>query len=339
MKKKKEENLTIIDADSLVYLVGYDLAGVEIAMLGIKQLDDRIEDILKLNKSPYYIGFFGKTGSKNFRYDIAKTKPYKGTRADKEDWYLFWEPILKSHMKNVWKFQDVDKVEADDAVIIAYHKYKNTFKTTYIASPDKDLKQCPGNHFNYKTRDRVIVEQSTADYLFALQLLLGDASDSIPGLPGCGEKTARKTLDVLAKLPGNLLDNVKNYYYTWFKDVIALKTLKKLEKEYLIQYKLDNDIKVLRSAKKSEALEDFKPDMSFVKTDKYIQDFYTEMYTLLRMLETEAEGLVHGFTLEEPTRYESIDWDMITNHVEALENLPTENDFKGFTKYSDLEGI
>lgn len=336
---KIDENLVIIDADSLVYLVGYNLAGVEIEMLGIRQLDEMIESILKDTFSPHYVGFFGKIGGRNFRYDMAVTKPYKGTRPDKEDWYVFWEPVLKKHMENVWGFNAVDKVEADDAVIIAHKAFNGKFNKVIIASPDKDLKQCAGHHFDYKTKIKLEVDQNMADQLFCKQLLLGDSTDGIPGLPGCGKKGAEDVLVDLMELEGDLLAHTRKYYNTWFQDVLVKKSLKKLEKDYLTQYKLDNSIKVLRAANKSEALAEFEPDMSFVKTDEEVETYYNEMYALLRMLDTEEEGLLYDFKLQKSRRYNKIDWSKITEHKNVLENLPTENDFKGFNSLEGLEGI
>ena len=145
---KKEHNLTIIDADSLIYIIGASLDTVQLEPLGIMKLDEFIGDILIATKAKRYIGYFGGKGGKNFRYAVAVTKPYKGNRKkEKPEWFEFWEPVLKAHMENVWRFQPVLNVEADDACTIAANKYRGKYAKITIASPDKDLRQLGDMHF------------------------------------------------------------------------------------------------------------------------------------------------------------------------------------------------
>ena len=55
-----------------------------------------------------------------------------------------------------------------------------------------------GWHYNIKERATDYVEQDEADYNFYYQLLTGDTSDHIKGVPGIGDKTAHKILANLA---------------------------------------------------------------------------------------------------------------------------------------------
>jgi 5'-3' exonuclease len=321
------KNLAIIDADSLVYIIGSKHKILKLKSIGITALDNFIIDILKSTKSNKYIGYFGKIGSRNFRYDVAVTVGYKsGRKKQKEDWHKFWEPILKERMETYWKFIPVDKVEADDACAIAANHYRDRFQKVTVASPDKDLLQIGDMHFyNYSKGMSFYCNQSTSDEKFAMSLITGDTCDSIPGLPNAGAVTANKVIQKFVKDEKNIIKETEGYYTTWFKEIAVDKELAIQEKSYLTMYKSTHDIKVLRAAKKSEALKDFKADMSFIKTDEEIAIYYKEMYTLLRMLETKAEGKKYGFKLTKPVKCALINWDEIMNYEEGLEDIEEEN--------------
>ena len=71
-----------------------------------------------------------------------------------------------------------------------------------ICSPDKDvLKQIEGIHYDYRwakdgTMGRfVTTSRKDAEKFLWQQVLMGDSTDDIPGLPKVGEKTAIKILD------------------------------------------------------------------------------------------------------------------------------------------------
>jgi hypothetical protein len=78
---EKENNL-VIDADSMIYIIGSELEHLQLEPLGIMKLDEFISDILITTGSKDYLGFIGGKG-RNFK-DIAITKPYKGTRPENQ---------------------------------------------------------------------------------------------------------------------------------------------------------------------------------------------------------------------------------------------------------------
>lgn len=330
---KENKNLVIIDADSLVYYVGYKTKLLKLRSIGIHELDSFIKDILKATRSNKYIGYFAKAGARNFRYDIAVTKPYKGNRKkEKEDWYIFWEPILKERMKTYWNFIDVDKIEADDACVIAANHYRGKFNKVTIASPDKDLYQAPDLHFyDYVKGTEVFVEKATAEQIFATSILTGDSADNIPGIDGVGKVAANKAiLEMLDEMKKDssfsLIEHVILYYYKWHKITVKEKQLKKLEAEYLKQYKIENDIKAISAKKKSEALKDFKPEYKNIKTDKEIRALFKEQYDLLYLLATKKEGKKYGFTLSKPIKCDKIDWEEVIEYENELEEIDYETD-------------
>jgi hypothetical protein len=71
----------------MIYIIGSELEHLQLEPLGIMKLDEFISDILITTGSKDYLGFIGK--GRNFRKDIAITKPYKGTRPENQSGSYF----------------------------------------------------------------------------------------------------------------------------------------------------------------------------------------------------------------------------------------------------------
>jgi 5'-3' exonuclease len=185
--------LVIIDADLFIFLAGWEYRD-KLNMLGgmafTKKLDLLLEAVLVKTQPDFFLGFFGQDGSKNFRHDFATLKPYKGTRKN-TDWADYFKPIAKKHFAEKWKFYGVSHIEADDACSIAHHTYKDTYDIIHV-SEDKDAKQmAPFVRYNPNPSKKCFEEISAFEgraFLY-YQGLVGDSSDSIPGIPGVGEKS------------------------------------------------------------------------------------------------------------------------------------------------------
>jgi len=176
------DKIALIDADSLLY---YEM-GKSTLEEAIEGIDTRIEQILNFAGTTNYIGFL--TLGRCFRYDIAKTKPYKYNRKGK----MSKPPIfyaLKEYVQQKWHFKAVKELEADDLMAI----YQNMYDDTVICSPDKDvLKQLVGRHFNYGKMEYIETTDDEANKFLLMQALMGDSTDGIPGIPKVGPKTAEK---------------------------------------------------------------------------------------------------------------------------------------------------
>jgi len=323
--KKSDDNLVIIDADSIVYIVGYELSDMRLEPLGLIKLDTFIKDILIVNVAKQYLGYFGGKGH-NFRKDIAITKVYKGNRAtEKPEWFDYWEPILKKHMKEVWGFEECLDIEADDACCIAANKYRDFYNKIIIATPDKDLLQIPECwFFDYTKRVLVYCEENTAAYKLCKQLILGDSTDNIPGVQGAGNAAANAEV-LLIQEKGldlkNSIQHIKDYYLNWYTEVVKDKQHKKQEAAYLKQYKVDNDLKRLTKQLKSDALKDFKLDTSMIWDEKQVDTYFNEQYGLIKLLDTEKEGLEHGFKMTLPIVEDKINWDEVITVYDDDEEL------------------
>lgn len=84
--------------------------------------------------------------------------------------------------------------EADDLLCIWAHQAMAANEDYTIVSIDKDLKCIPGKHYNPKLDMHFSVTPKEALRFFYAQLLSGDPTDNIPGLPGIGPAKAEKAL-------------------------------------------------------------------------------------------------------------------------------------------------
>jgi 5'-3' exonuclease len=102
---------------------------------------------------------------------------------------------IKDYLRKKYDAEALALYEADDLIGIASDEYRRKGEEVVIVSIDKDLDCIPGVHYN-SVRDEVyIVTPEQALRNFYYQVLLGDTTDNVPGVPGVGEKTATKLLD------------------------------------------------------------------------------------------------------------------------------------------------
>ena len=138
------------------------------------------------SKSDYQVYLTGKT---NFRFEIAKSYPYKGNRASVE------KPIhlglCRDHMTEKYDAVISINEEADD--LIAKEAAAQNYNCV-VASIDKDMLQLPCWHFNFGKNEWSKVSEFEGIHFFYTQILTGDAADNIKGLRGIGPKKAEKLL-------------------------------------------------------------------------------------------------------------------------------------------------
>lgn len=195
--------ITGIDGD----LVNWNFAGAamqdktegEMAIL----LDQLVEEILVNTKCTHYWGFIGSGPS--FRRKISQqigwdehrnrfqfVQTYKGKRDGKQKhkWFYF----LRERLVDKWQFQRVVDIEVDDALRICSRRYTTENDSVILATTDKDSYQNPVLHYHFKTELFTIVTDEMAQFQYYKQLLMGDATDCITGIPGLGEVKATRIL-------------------------------------------------------------------------------------------------------------------------------------------------
>ena len=176
----------LIDADSLCYAVGFSSNDVDEA-LAVSRLEATMVELCMDIHCDDYKGFL--TGKGNFRNDLAKTVPYKGTRPTEKPIHL---QALRDHLVTSWGFVVVDGIEADDAVGIEAYKWNED--ETVMVHIDKDLNQFRGHHYNYRKKEKYYVSEFAGWCSFYLQILTGDRVDNIEGLKGIGPAKGAKIL-------------------------------------------------------------------------------------------------------------------------------------------------
>lgn len=208
-KKKHFDKISLIDADKMKHLVAYDVAcdlrnnmprtPDRLSMF----IEERLAGIFNAFSAKGYIFCFSGKSSNTFRSYVAVEKEYKGSRKEDpsfyegkiEDMAEVVRVVMKAHPTLI--FNDL---EADD--IICFLQSKDTF----VYSNDKDLKQIPGWHFDFDKKDLVEVTEEEAFRNLCYQMLVGDSTDCIPGLKGCGPTGAKKIMD--STYTKNLLNRI-----------------------------------------------------------------------------------------------------------------------------------
>ena len=177
--------LALVDADTIYFRAAYKQSKPAI----IKAINDQMK---KIEGSNFYTDMkVAVKGFGNFRKDIYPD--YKSNRKRDEDLKpylaLGWE-----HMKEKWGAIEAHNMEADDLVCIWAHEARDMEMQYVICGIDKDLKQIPGNHYNYHKETWEFVDDDMANYNLMVQCLTGDSGDNIPGLRGIGPKKAEGIL-------------------------------------------------------------------------------------------------------------------------------------------------
>ena len=117
--------------------------------------------------------------SVNFRKKILPS--YKGHRNRKKP--CGYKRVINA-LKVTHEVIIMPELEADDAMGI----YATQYPGNIIVSPDKDMKQIPGELYNLDEGFTITKDEGARWHL--IQTLAGDQTDGYPGVPGIGVKRA-----------------------------------------------------------------------------------------------------------------------------------------------------
>lgn len=150
-------------------------------------IDGKIGECKHVTKSDSVKLFL--TPSWTFRHELAFTRGYKANRkgAPKPHYY---EDIRK-YMTEEYGAVTGSMLEADDLM------GKAQTADTVICSNDKDMLQIPGRHYNFTKPEEeafTTVDPTEGDKWFFTQLLSGDTTDNIPGVPKIGAVLAARII-------------------------------------------------------------------------------------------------------------------------------------------------
>ena len=289
------KKLFLLDAFALIYR-GY-FAFAKNPRISSKGLDtsailgftNTLIEVLR-NEKPTHIAVVFDTSKPTFRH--LEYKEYKAHRDAMPEGIQVAIPYIKQILKafNIPQLY-VDGYEADDVIgTLAKKAEKEGFKV-YMMTPDKDYAQLVSeNIFMYKparmgngveilgipevlSKFEIERVDQVIDYLG----MMGDASDNIPGLPGVGDKTAKKFIKAYGSMEG-LFENTHELKGKMKEKVEANKELGALSKHLVtidvnvpIEFNVD-DLKT-EGANVEELVSLFK-DLEFRRLMNTVESMY-----------------------------------------------------------------
>jgi len=180
--------IAIIDGDVLLYISIWGAETKEEAHTNFNSLFDAI---IEETFSEDYVMALG--GPDNFRVDLYSE--YKANRSKSKltrpDWFLDLKSDIEKDYDNCLL---TDYCEADDMVRTWAEDCRKSNKDFVVVSVDKDLDCIEGKHYNPRRGELYEVNNYDANFHYWKQILMGDSTDNIPGLPGIGPKKAEKIL-------------------------------------------------------------------------------------------------------------------------------------------------
>lgn len=176
--------LALIDADLLVYRVGYTTQA-ETEGVALARLESSINLISDTINPTDWIFVLSPIDHSNYRYLIDKN--YKANRKDQEKPVHF--SALRKHLQETYNARVAHGEEADDLLGILQYS-QATEDDSIIVSIDKDLNQIAGNHFNFVNGEQYYVSPVEGLRWFYKQMLIGDTSDNVKGIKGIGPAKA-----------------------------------------------------------------------------------------------------------------------------------------------------
>ena len=221
MRKKKR--LFLVDAYALIFRGYY--AFIKNPRINSKGLDtsavlgftNSLFDVIKREKPDFLAVCFDKGGSQD---RIKLFDQYKANRQETPEAIKISVPIIEDILKSLnISILVKEGYEADDVIGTIAKKVKKDDFETYMVTPDKDFAQLvdesvfmyrPVFGGGYETWgvNEVLekFEISKTSQVIDFLAMKGDSVDNIPGLPGVGDKTAKKFIKQFGSLEG-LLEN------------------------------------------------------------------------------------------------------------------------------------
>ncbi len=223
-EENTQKRLFLLDAFALIFRGYYALiknpritsSGMDVS--AVMGFTNSLFDVIRRERPDHLAVAFDKGGSSE---RVGMYEAYKANRDETPEAIKIAVPHIKEILKAMHiPIIERQGVEADDLIgTLSKQAEKEDFKV-FMVTPDKDYAQLVSeNIFMYKparmgngieiwgipeVQKRFEVErpEQVIDYLG----MMGDASDNIPGLPGVGDKTAKKFIAAYGSMEG-LLEN------------------------------------------------------------------------------------------------------------------------------------
>ena len=243
-----KKRLFLLDAYALIFRGYY--AFIKNPRINSKGMDtsaimgftNSLFDVIKREQPDYLAVCFDKGGS------VARTEAFPEYKANRQETPEAIR-IAVPYIERILKAMNIPAIvkegyEADDIIGTLAKKAEKKGLVTYMVTPDKDFAQLVsdnifmfrpprmGNSYEkwgveeVKAKFEVETPSQVIDYLG----MMGDSVDNIPGLPGVGDKTAKKFIAAYGSMEG-LLANTHELKGKMKEKVEASKALGILSKE------------------------------------------------------------------------------------------------------------
>ncbi|WP_347923031.1 DNA polymerase I [Pontimicrobium sp. SW4] len=296
----EQKRLFLVDAYALIFRGYY--AFIKNPRINSKGVDtsaimgfmNSLLDVIKRERPDHLAVCFDKGGSVD---RVEMFEAYKANRDETPEAIKIAIPYIQEILKAMHiPIMVKEGYEADDVIgTLSKQAEKEGYKT-FMVTPDKDFAQLVSeNIFMYKPVfgggyetwgiPEVQKKFEVEDPLQVIDFLgmMGDSSDNIPGLPGVGEKTAKKFITTYGSME-NLLANTHELKGKMKEKVEAAKDLGMLSKELA---KIMLDVPVTFDAKDFELdhpdikkVTEIFQDLEFRRlTDNFLKTFSTEVST------------------------------------------------------------
>lgn len=244
----EQKRLFLVDAYALIFRGYY--AFIKNPRINSKGIDtsaimgfmNSLLDVIKRERPDHLAVCFDKGGSVD---RVEMFEAYKANRDETPEAIKVAVPFIQDILKAMHiPIMVKEGYEADDVIgTLSKQAEKEGYKT-FMVTPDKDFAQLVSeNIFMYRPKSfgggyetwgipevQKKFEVERPEQVIDFLGMMGDSSDNIPGLPGVGEKTAKKFIQAYGSME-NLLANTHELKGKMKEKVEAAKELGMLSKE------------------------------------------------------------------------------------------------------------
>ncbi|MAL23912.1 MAG: DNA polymerase I [Xanthomarina sp.] len=297
----EQKRLFLVDAYALIFRGYY--AFIKNPRINSKGLDtsaimgfmNSLLDVIKRERPDHLAVCFDKGGSSD---RVEMFSEYKANRDETPEAIKIAVPYICEILKAMHiPIMVKEGYEADDVIGTLAKKAEKVGYQTFMVTPDKDFAQLVSeNIFMYRPKSfgggyevwgipevQQKFEVERPEQVIDFLGMMGDSSDNIPGLPGVGEKTAKKFIQAYGSME-NLLANTHELKGKMKEKVEASKELGMLSKELariMLDVPVEFDEKDFEMSEPDvEAVTQIFQELEFRRLiDNFLKTFGTETET------------------------------------------------------------
>ena len=227
-----EQNVNIVDVDSLIYIVCYNKKDEPIKSLDevFKSVDSFLETMFRETKSTHYLMYL--TVGRGKRYEVYPE--YKKNREGKEKPPLF--DFVKEYLITKYAAHWRHGIESDDMCLASKKLLDKQGIKCFMSSVDNDVLMLEGVNYNYSKKVWVETNQEQAAYKFWGDMISGQTGDNIKGIPKKGPKYVEQLFASChwSQYPRKVFGAYMDYYgekgiEEMYKSYAVLKILESIE--------------------------------------------------------------------------------------------------------------